>query len=134
MEAKELMIGDWVSHKGTYVKIEDITTNSGRYKYPLSVFYSDGREFAHIAVLNVDPIPLTEEILLKNGFIWYGNTESWVHRAYPKLEAGVMKTHEKDKIFAWVSSYFKRIEYVHEFQHLLRLCGLSDLADKLKIE
>lgn len=127
MEAKELMIGDWVSYEGEYVKIECVTN------YPLGIVYSDGREFAHVTVLNVDPILLTEDILLKNDFIWHENIEGWVHRAYPKLEVGVKKKIEKDRIFAWVSSCFQRIEYVHELQHLMRLCGLSDLADNFKI-
>lgn len=159
MEAKELMIGDWVSYDGECVKIEGVTTDSGRYKYPFSVEYIDGRDFAHIAVLNVDPIPLTEEILLKNGFYVYSKndySEAKLDVKIDSLEYQICGTRKADK---WHISIYKikwedRTKgkynscclfssglfgeydqiYVHEIQHSLRQCGLSDMADNFKIE
>lgn len=132
MDAKELRIGDWVSHKGTYVKIEDVTTNSSRYKYPLGVVYSDGRVFAHIAVLNVDPIPITEEMLEKNGFEFFDSSYFndivsitflpsciyFICHVYKGEVCDVIERH---------------IDYVHELQHLLRLCGLKEMADSFVV-
>lgn len=133
MEAKELMIGDWVSYDGEYVKIEGITTDSGRYKYPFSVEYCDGRDFAHIAVLNVDPILLTEEMLLKNGFEWDDYWDEFCLKV-DNFEYAIFW--DLDGFFVEFAAHDKRvqIDYVHQLQNLMRLCGLSELADKLKIE
>lgn len=138
MEAKELMIGDWVSYDGEYVKIEGITTDSGRYKYPFSVEYCDGRDFAHIAVLNVDPIPLTEEMLLKNGFGYFGEflTLNWKD-GVDDCELNLRKMYNKDNVcdafVCMVGGCVQLIVYIQELQHLLRLCELNELADNFKI-
>lgn len=127
MESRELMIGDWVSYDGEYVKIEGVTTDSGRYKYPFSVEYIDGRDFAHIAVLNVEPIPLTEEMLINNGFEDLGR--------YFRLQDDILMIHRNGgKLWAIIGTWAIDIQYVHKLQHLLRFCGLNELAENFKIE
>lgn len=149
METRELMIGDWVSHDGVYVKIECVITNSSRYKYPLGVVYSDGREIAHIAVLNVDYIPLTFDILKANGFEYFdsGKGDDWKGYVECSDKGGfysvrvLENTNEGFKCMILVegktgvrNEIYVTVYYVHQLQHLLRVCGLSDMADKLKIE
>lgn len=78
------------------------------------------------------PIPLTEELLKANGFeILYSGAALLVqYDGYVILT----KDHGDSRYqFAGYGHYSIYITYVHEFQHALRLCGLSHLANNLKI-
>lgn len=103
----------------------------------------------------VMPIPLTEEILKANGFIDENATNGLNFRWYvlqTNQEYGDVWGRTNHKIIvAWRKCnsdvYIERpygtstqqkisvadIRYVHELQHALRLCGLKELADNLKI-
>ena len=75
------------------------------------------------------PIPLTPEILEKNGWketaYWheYQDGENIIQCRLPDMR-GVINEIE--------INHFK-CEYVHQYQHLLRLCGLDVLADNFKV-
>lgn len=74
---------------------------------------------------DIEPIPLTEEILKKNGFelhefngvMCYERPEFVIHHSM------------RDCVGRNNFTY----NHVHELQHALRLCGLNDLADNLKV-
>ena len=109
MKATELMIGDWVkSRTGMNVKIVGIN-----HDYP-SVY---------------EPIPLTAEILEKNGWkeaqFWheYQDGENTIQSCLPDMRG----------IINGVEIQHFKCEYVHQYQHLLRLCGLDELADNFKV-
>jgi len=121
MEAKELMIGDWVSY-------EQFINNDSQYvfsKVDLTLL-----EHAYIGIIKVAPIPLTEEILEANG--WYeGDDKSWNHHDV----VFNLKSYGTDYPFMIsISGYKIGIYYVHELQHALRLCGLNELVDNFKIK
>ena len=102
MKATELMIGDWVkSRTGMNVKIVGIN-----HDYP-SVY---------------EPIPLTAEILEKNGW-WQDEIDGTYHNT--------MSVYGRKAPFSILDGV--AINYVHELQQALRLCGLKDLADNFKI-
>ncbi len=117
MKVNELMIGDWVLIKGKPIRlsIQDL------------VFIHQGLECEHI--------PLTAEILEKNGFEMTDKER--------KLERYMLKTTWKDVIIfhdGFRNSFSLNpigalvpIHYVHTLQHALRLCGLDELADNLII-
>ena len=137
MKAEDLMIGDWVD---VYHELPD---ESGFYK-PLQVtgiHRNDGVCFGHSVIESPwidpeefdasEPIPLTKEILLKNGFehfsgggciikelddneiptlyIWDGNNSIYVVDYYSTNRY----------------TYIKECKYVHEFQHELKSCGIE---------
>ena len=116
MKANELMIGDKVVVKvlsqlpSTYV-LHTWTTND----------YSRD--------IQVKPIPLTPEILEKNG---WKETEYW----HEYKDGNTIIQYSLSNIWGIINEieieHFK-CEYVHQYQHLLRLCGLDELADNLKI-
>lgn len=126
METKELMIGDKVMVKvlsqipDTYV-LHTWTAND----------YS--RDF------QVKPIPLTPEILEKNGikkrrdeymvFGWDGAKQWYValEDFKPQYDFWFITSSDRDLNISG------KIRYVHQLQHALRLCGLNDLADNFKI-
>lgn len=93
----------------------------------------------------VEPIPLTPEILEKNGWYHakfhgsYGRQAMRIDGCYQdELPKGVdnalsFAQWSLDKkfmyhfleIFMWVGSIHLKIEYVHELQHALRFCGIE---------
>ena len=106
MDIKDLMVGDWVSVSGKSVKItkDDLAT--------MLIFLDDYSK--------IDPIPITEEILVKNG--WEGQTDGtndfFVSRILPELWHYVGTDYYSYDINT-------QIKYVHQLQHLLRLCGIE---------
>lgn len=110
MKANELMIGDWVDIKATnsfIYKRRKITAND--------LIDSIHRECVYI--------PLTAEILEKNGFVRSSVFVEWkyerngicmIWKPFPWLQ---VSTDNADVNF--------ECEYVHELQHALRLCGID---------
>lgn len=80
---------------------------------------------------DIEPIPLTEEILFKNGFEYEMEKITSTSNGYYifRLEDFYIDIYTHSYGFGCAT-----INYVHELQHLLRLCGLNDLADNFKIE
>lgn len=132
MEAKELMIGDWITHVAylnerdnhpyiTNVRIENI------YGYEINCKIEDYTILSGTRLSECKPIPLTEEILLKNGFEDFGR--------YFRLQDDILMIHRNGgKLWAIIGTWAIDIQYVHRLQHLLRFCGLNELADNFKIE
>lgn len=110
MNANELMMGDWVYHS------EDGFTQIGQRD-----FHDHTKEYWN----KFSPIPLTAEILEKNGF-----------KNIDKLGAercnGFNIYFKDGDGFSFNEHYFS-LHYVHEFQHALRLCRLRELADNFKV-
>jgi len=106
MEAKELMIGDWVKIKGQ-PKI-----------YPMQIV---AEHFVR-SLEDFEPIPLTEEILKANG-IQYQFDNPWYQY---ENEIHICSKNKKQIIQA-------ECKYVHELQHALRLCGLYELSDSIEL-
>ena len=124
MKAKELKIGDWV-----YVKVP-ITCEIMPCK--IEKFNNDkvlaGLIWSHYDGLS--PIPLTEEILEKNG--WREDDEIWgIDYTYGKLNAEVWQW-GKEMVITISTSVgndvctLAQIKYTHELQHLLWALGIDD--------
>ena len=142
MKATELMIGDWVMVK----VLSQIPNTYVLHTWTANDYYRD---------FKVMPIPLTPEILEKNGF---GSetflTAEWGRKVYFKEFPGCVvepadsgkyifgttkywsKTYSDGSPIDWGTMYESRIynlQYIHELQHALRLCGLNELADNFKV-
>lgn len=110
MKANELMIGDWVSDE---------------YKLPMQIYRVEG-EFAYadsgcsLYEFNKDyppqPIPLTPEILEKNG--WKAGERGEYRREPYKL----FQT-KKGWDFCYGFQGITDIRFVHELQNILRMLG-----------
>lgn len=134
MEANELMIGDWVkiSHLNKIGKVYRIDRANGKGNGFAAVIDGDYYEG------NLEPIPLTPEILEKNGFI--ANRHVYPYPYYElidkehKLKIGFAfpqgnKTSYKNP---WVYIDSERVfvehlpcMFVHQLQHALRVCGIK---------
>ena len=139
MEAKELMIGDWVYAIDANGEKHPCRANNLEYDYTNKRgdfcvdFYGTGydAEWPDIA-FNVEPIPLTPEILEKNGFVqklkkYYTISidTSLVIKREPIYGANgntfLLGYFVNRSGFQW----FIELSYVHELQHALRLCGID---------
>ena len=125
MKCKELMINDWVSDKYGYLM--QITVIGDGY-----VSFEDDE--GNLCQLDdkcnqPEPIPLTYEILKKNG---WKDTEFWCEYQEGNNSIQACLPDMRGRINGIEIEHFK-CECVHQYQHLLRLCGLDELADNFKI-
>ena len=140
MNAEVLMIGDRIRQKesGLLLQVSEI-----RPPYIIAV-----GEYGQFHENSIEPIQLTPEILVANGFksrelyhftLYQLGKESF-SIAYDLLlknlcaftktvQAGCRLCNTPDK-----SELSIQIQYVHELQQAMRLIGLRDLADKFVIE
>lgn len=130
MTQEELMLGDWVIRKN--VPDEKLTVVAINLITKLVALDLDGRGVIEIST-NIDPIPITPEILEKNGFKFYCTDvfEEWkskdkritIHdEEYPN-SFNKWSVHVDTEDMRTMG-YFE-ITYVHELQHALRLCGIN---------
>ncbi len=118
MKAEELMIGDWVISKDLKVpvKVRSIMNHYGTSIY----FYHNGSEFI-VQNFQIEPIPLTEEILKKNGY----ESNRW-NQYDMHIESDVcVVIDNKCCIHGFDSQVIIHCQYVHQFQHALQLCGIQ---------
>ena len=112
MEAKELMIGDWVSYKGIYNQIAKADFDIDHEKW----------------IEEITPIPLTEEILEKNGFVLkeeeYGVCGVNIAPYYTRDDVPFEVFCDGEPFAIWFKDPVS-IEYVHELQQFMRLCGIE---------
>ena len=109
MKATELQIGDWILYGDKPVKVLQLSEN-GKYSW-------------------LKPIPLTTGILEKNG--WKYTTYCHEYQ-YGKNIIQCRLPYMVGRINGIDIENFK-CEYVHQYQHLLRLCGLGELANNFKV-
>lgn len=118
MKAKDLMIGDWVFINNLPIKVTDIDESEGINREWIGGAVCE--DAGCISWEYIKPIPLTPEILEKNG--WYLDEIDGSYRHYDNhfwiggrnAPFGIM-----------VSNLYQDINYVHELQHALKLCGIE---------
>lgn len=90
---------------------------------------------------DIEPLPLTEEILKANGFLSLNSDlqhkySLWIEEKRAFLEYNFFEDKkEYSRLVIALDDVFVvnvHILYVHELQHALRLCGLNDFADNFK--
>ena len=127
IKCRDLMVRDWVTNE---------------HRFPMQII-NIGDDYAYATFEGNDgdpwefddkdyqpqPISLTYEILKKNGWketeYWYEykNSENIIQFQLPNMRGRINE----------VDIEHFRCEYVHQYQHLLRLCGLDELADNFEI-
>ncbi len=152
MKAKDLMIGDCViatvnlcdenDNETTHripCRIEGVSINDDICEgwnwsaHPINP--EDAEKFDSFD--DLEPIPLTKEIISANGFKYGGYDGMLEHKDHKNLKVYYKIDHFEGS--DWIVKYWEvigiaGIEYVHEFQHYLRLVGFSDFADNFKIK
>ena len=118
------MVKDWVANQyGTPIQIYSTGDNGAYANTGDTLWVFEDNEY------KPQPIPLTPEILEKNG---WKETEYW----YEYEDGNTIIQYSLSNIWGIINGieieHFK-CEYVHQLQHLLRLCGLDEIADNFKI-
>ena len=110
MTQYELMIGDWVLDGDNIAQVTSITCDG--------IIETTFNETSNIEVIH--PIPLTPEILEKNGWrceYYGGRQEWWLDKTkFPIVRYSTSDTLHHNGIV---------LKYVHELQHVLRLCNID---------
>ena len=135
MKAEELMTGDWVMplRKSVGKPCQVVSIDCGT-----NTCWIDSDEYSGLLPCSeLERIPLTTEILEKNGFSNYA--ESWYFPSDEKnVRIGFHMYETVLDIKTDNASFYKKIPYgyrsiikygdilsVHELQHALRLCGIN---------
>ena len=144
MKAEDLMIGDWVRLKDDSLSYEEScmkltflsnsTMCSLRYtrtNIPIGLRKHNEDWLCPIFIDDIEPIPITKEILEKNGILYEKQSYYYVIKDDKDLECTYyIQQIQEDwaigvDIGAYDCSVFARIKYVHELQHALKLCGID---------
>lgn len=120
MKANEVQIGDYVNYRGQIIKVTSLYDKGGSNE----VGWSD-KESVWVNGRCIEPIPLTPEILEKNGF-----HEEWDEDIKLMVcDTITIEIGNNYKLFKDGKMYLRRVlaplYYVHQLQHALRLCGIE---------
>ena len=133
MNSKELMIGDWVLINNVPHKIQVINNIDAEIQAD-DVLYYVGED-------KIEGIPVTEDFFREN---------DWEYRCRTYLQKSFVKDVDKfrleivnNKLYVWFDyspNNWKQsanvkvpIKYIHDIQHVLRLCGLNEFTDNFKV-
>lgn len=161
IKAKNLSVGDWVMDaEDCYVKVENVGISdynriNKKFGYPsitsdeddryIQVFNPITKSSYKVHLSKLKPIALNREILLMNNFTQcvtcpYGyftapvfdGMEILFHISEDSYEdtfhVEVFTDHNDNNFVLY------NVCYVHELQHILRLCGWGFSADRIKFE
>ena len=128
MTYKDLMVGDYVQIKnvGLIIKITEI---DGTYD-AVNYFNKEAEGELTLSIKDIEPIPLTPEILEKNGWECFDTYHKYSHYRHPKAPFGILWRKEGGCTIEFKADEsgglaFLFILYVHQLQHALRLCGIE---------
>ncbi len=129
MKANELMIGDWVmnTHNQKPEQVCEIRESM------VMLDYNDLYDFDEI-----EPIPIIQEILEKNGFVAKKYVYPYPYYEYEVKEIkvkvgfafpqGNRTSHKEPWVYIDTENVFVEhlpCTFVHQLQHALRLCGIE---------
>lgn len=128
MKPNELMIGDYIMlYEDIYI-IEEISSKGWAH-----IIYNDGSKCR--VPLSTDyilgeliPVPLTAEILEKNGFKENKYGEMILDEELGTSEIYLVLEESHDGEYYWwkaSNEIIAKIKSVHELQHVLRLCSIN---------
>lgn len=127
MKAEDLIIGDWLQDPfGNIGQVYRLDPGRVHLRL-LQERPQDGEYIVH----DIIPIPLTPEILKKNGILYEKQSYYYVIKDDKDLECTYYIQQVQGDwaigvdIRAYDCSVFARIKYVHQLQHALKLCGID---------
>ena len=128
MKANELMIGDWVKTPKGFFQVNGIQDND-----VIGTDYNNGEGADSLFFIDeIEPIPLTADILEKNGFEkqWQYNYEYFDDDENLNITFNSKSTNYTNGAYDYIdiekgclTINEMPIAFVHELQHALKLCG-----------
>lgn len=128
MKVTDLMIGDFVNCNDLPLRVGAIRQDEiGFFDNDYKLYWCSDDEFDRI-----DPIPLTEDILTKNGFLKRSGKEYYLKDDIVIFVGSdsceVCTLYGEYTAYSYVEEGYTTIatiHYIHQLQHLLRLCGIN---------
>ena len=128
MKANELMMGDWVVRTDVLdphsVQVARLEIDNNHNLWVKDDPENIGINFKYIKFEDCHPIPLTPELLEKNGLANDPYGCHFKEDEYMALEISV----EEEGVY-WTINYNEysilKLKYVHQLQHALKLCGID---------
>ena len=121
MKAEELMLNDWVECLDSTHKTKMFAQVDAIEESRNCLLVKDGWGNWFLDISHLEPIPLTEEFMTKNGF------EQKDNLTYVSGQVEIIK--HRDNWNVVINKYCvfvdMNIKFVHELQHLLRLVGVE---------
>ncbi|MBR1525173.1 MAG: hypothetical protein IJ640_00735 [Prevotella sp.] len=120
MKAEELMIGDWVN-VAEFGIIDQIMTFT-----PDTAITGHGYTCGEYEYDRLAPIPLTPDILKKNGFVYKDLPFENFYEGYGLcIHGGNFADGSSIWYITCGTNVCMNVNHVHELQHALRLCGIT---------
>jgi hypothetical protein len=129
LKISDLSVGDWVRYRDREWEVCSIYQFTGE----VGLFRKDSQICESIE--DIDPIPITAEILEKNGwrviakevlgedYEYHGEERVWEDENY---SIDICEAKQGVFWYSWSNEYYMwRLEYVHQLQHLIRLAGVE---------
>ena len=130
MDAKELMITDLVMCRKIqekYARVTEIYLTSDENPKRMVSLDADGARYC-MPIESIEPIPLTAEILVKNGFEKSGSFFIIYNDYYSilvfELSDSIWQLQYTDNEMG-ISNAQMNFSYVHELQHTMRFLGID---------
>lgn len=119
------MVGDWVKYTltGIPARVAGIIKTSKECN--IYAYVGTGNRLQGINERDFEPIPITEDFLLKNGFCSKHNELFYIDQGwYLDIEGSAIgefnDAYESPKFIKQFT-----VKYVHELQHILRIIGIE---------
>lgn len=143
MNANELMIGDWVKIGNIIAQITQLKkVNNEQQFFSVYYYHTEDKAEEGCCIDEIQPIPLTAEILEKNGFrkeVDKNNFESYLYYNFAgdgfirvilwdggdgdwSIKIGNYDKFDDNEIIYKNDFVFLKL---HQLQHALRLCGVD---------
>ena len=131
LKIKDLSIGDWVKAGGEPAKVLQLGIVGRNKAKGLS-----GQTYGFLTSSDIEPIPITPEILKANGWTWDGmyarlRIDEHSHFEYYKHECRLTKLWKgidewQNHVEVSEITFHCHCRAVHQLQHALRLAGLNE--------
>lgn len=129
LKISDLSVGDWVEYRGNICAISAIYQAAANFPDEVALL-SKNKCLGVRPVSELLPIPITADILEKNGF------ESTTKPNVFTLTHGKLQLYVSNEFDGWTMSFVNFMErlyilqvirksYIHELQHALRLAGVD---------
>lgn len=127
MKVENLMIGDWVIRQG--VPEEPMYLYDMKVSAGIAYLDQDGRGVIE-KFENIEPITLTKNILEKNSFLKVEAIEYPSHRVgisflYRNTPEGLRIFVQNACVGGPTCTMIKTCKYVHEVQHMIKMCDIE---------
>ena len=108
MKQSKYIPGDWVKASGHLCRVEEVFVNRFTKEYEYTLVYPNGNS-SRIVIGEIEPVPLTPEILKKSGWEWDDQD----------FRLGTLDLFPVENYFVLDGFWDKNLKYVHQLQHLL---------------